>query len=139
MKILVNLKALGKRRGSVIPAELELENKPETVRELICETVKTCVSMYLERQAQRDVLRVMTQDDISTLAAGGKIAFSSVISGGKVDLNAAQENALLSFEDGIYCIFLGGKQLENLNDKIEISEQSELTFVRLTMLAGRLW
>ena len=36
-------------------------------------------------------------------------------------------------------IFLEGKRLETLEERIALREDSELTFVRMTMLAGRMW
>lgn len=55
------------------------------------------------------------------------------------ELLKAQENAIQCFEDGIYRIFLDEEPLENLDDKIHITKDSVFTFVRLTMLAGRMW
>ena len=48
-------------------------------------------------------------------------------------------HAIQSFEDGIYRIFLDDRALEQLEEKILLTEGSSLTFVRLTMLAGRMW
>ena len=53
--------------------------------------------------------------------------------------NKDSEHALQCFEDGIYRIFMDGKQLDRLDREITLGEDSELTFVRLTMLSGRLW
>ncbi|MFR9236606.1 MAG: hypothetical protein ACLVLH_28055 [Eisenbergiella massiliensis] len=49
------------------------------------------------------------------------------------------KNACQCFEDGIAVIFLEGKRLETLEERIALREDSELTFVRMTMLAGRMW
>ena len=55
------------------------------------------------------------------------------------DTEKAVRNALQSFEDGIFRIFADGKELESLQEPVSLQEGSELTFVRLTMLAGRMW
>ena len=57
----------------------------------------------------------------------------------EADVQEAQENALQCFEDGIYRIFMDGTPLESLDDTIAITDHSVFTFVRLTMLAGRMW
>ena len=57
----------------------------------------------------------------------------------KADLESAVDHAIQSFEDGIYRIFLDDRALEQLEEKILLTEGSSLTFVRLTMLAGRMW
>ena len=57
----------------------------------------------------------------------------------KADPESAVNHAIQSFEDGIYRIFLDDRALEQLEEKILLTEGSSLTFVRLTMLAGRMW
>ena len=60
--------------------------------------------------------------------------------GGKpADIVKAQENAIQCFEDGIYRIFMDDKPLEELDEDIQVTEEQVFTFVRLTMLAGRMW
>ncbi|MBF1704203.1 MAG: hypothetical protein HXO79_04185, partial [Selenomonas sp.] len=49
-------------------------------------------------------------------------------------------NARQSFEDGIYRIFVNGEELgETCDTPVTLKENDEITFVRLTMLAGRMW
>ena len=43
------------------------------------------------------------------------------------------------FEDGIYRIFLDDRPLERLDEEIGEAGKGTFTFVRLTMLSGRLW
>ena len=54
MEIIVNVKQLGKRKDKVSGALFFLENKPDTVKELICECVKTCVKEYNLRFDQEE-------------------------------------------------------------------------------------
>ena len=69
----------------------------------------------------------------------GKISFGVNYGENRADLEQAVANALQCFEDGIYRIFLGTEQLRKLDDTITLAEDCELTFVRLTMLVGRMW
>ena len=39
----------------------------------------------------------------------------------------------------MFRVFLGDRELENLDEKVEFAEGNEITFIRLTMLAGRMW
>ena len=57
----------------------------------------------------------------------------------KQDLEKAIENALQSYEDGIYRVFVNDEEMGEIESEIELKEKDELTFVRLTMLAGRMW
>lgn len=69
----------------------------------------------------------------------GKIAFGINYGGKTADEKAALENALQSYEDGLYRIFIGENELGELSDSISLSENDSVTFIRLTMLTGRLW
>lgn len=138
MTVNVNVKSLGKRKPEIAAAKLTLDGKPETAGELIALTVSACISQF-EQRAHGEILGALTAQDISEKAAAGKISFGEVYGEKCVDREKAQKNALQCFEDGIYRIFLNGKMLEKADEKIEINEGSELTFVRLTMLTGRLW
>ena len=81
----------------------------------------------------------LTKEEMEDKSQSGKIAFGVNYGEKKAELSKAQENAVQCFEDGIYRIFLDEEPLENLDDGIFITEESVFTFVRLTMLAGRMW
>ena len=51
----------------------------------------------------------------------------------------AIETALLAVEDGLVRIFKENKEIKSLDEPITIQEEDVFTFVRLTMLSGRLW
>lgn len=139
MNIKVNLKQLGKRRDKISGEDFSIENKPENVRELICEVVHTCVSSYNNRVEQKDNTTVIEADKIERMSELGKIAFGINYGGRKADEEEAVRTALQAFEDGLFRIFSGDKELTELSENIGISEGDSLTFVRLTMLSGRMW
>lgn len=139
MKINVNLKALGKRKASVQPAVCEIDGCPATVRELILAVVQTGVEEYNRRMEHSELLSCLTREEIQEKAQAGKVGFGVNYGEKKAVLSAAQENAIQCFEDSIYRIFQDGEPLEKLEDPVCVTEDSVFTFVRLTMLAGRMW
>ncbi len=139
VKINVNLKSVAKRKHSVKPVEYEIEGRPSTVRELILAVTAAGVKEYNERMDNSELLRYLTKEEMDDKAQSGKIGFGVNYGSKKADLLEAQENSIQCFEDGIYRIFLDSEQLEDIDKKILITEQSLFTFVRLTMLAGRMW
>ena len=139
MKIKVNLKSVGKKRQSVEPVAYEIEGTPQTVRELILAVTQAGVRGYNGRLESPELLRYLTKEEMEDKSQSGKIAFGVNSGEKKAELSKAQENAVQCFEDGIYRIFLDEEPLENLDDGIFITEESVFTFVRLTMLAGRMW
>ncbi len=139
MKINVNLKSMGKRRGTVKPVVYELPGHPDTVRELIYAVTRAGVEEYNQRMESPELLRYLTSGEIDDKARAGKISFGVNYGEKKADIAKAQENAIQCFEDGIYRIFLDEEPLEALDERIQVTEESVFTFVRLTMLAGRMW
>lgn len=139
MTIKVNIKQLGKKRSKVAEVPFMLENAPTTVRELIKESVHTCVSEYNERVKKGEGVTPISDDEISEMSEIGKIAFGINYGGKAANEVSALENALQSYEDGLYRIFIGDNEVGSLSDSISLLENDSVTFIRLTMLTGRLW
>lgn len=139
MKIKVNLKSIGKRKQSVKTVVYEIPGHPDTIRELICAVTAAGVEEYNRRMESSELLHYLTNEEITDMAQAGKVSFGVNYGEKKADLTKAQENAIQCFEDGIYQIFFNDEPLEVLEGKIHITEESIFTFVRLTMLAGRMW
>lgn len=139
MEIKVNLKSVGKRKQSVKPVVYEINGHPSSVRELILAVTEAGVREYNRRTESKELLSYLTREEIEEQAQAGKISFGTNYGENKAELAKAQENAVQSFEDGIYRIFLDGKPLADPDEEISITKDSVFTFVRLTMLAGRMW
>lgn len=45
----------------------------------------------------------------------------------------------MAFKDGLFRIFLNDNELSSLEENINLQENDKLTFIRLTMLSGRIW
>lgn len=139
MKVLVNMKKLGSRKNSITQIPYELEKEPHTVKELITQMVTLCVGDYNAHMESQELLKNLSLANMEDQAAAGKISFGVNYGEECADEESAVANALQCFEDGIYRIFCGTEQLQKLEDTIALTEGCELTFVRLTMLAGRMW
>lgn len=139
MEIQVNLKSVGKRRQAVKPMLYEIDGQPSTVRELILAVTEAGVREYNHRMDSPRLLPYLTGAEIEDKAQTGKVSFGVNYGEKRADLLKSQENAIQCFADGIYRIFLDQEPLENLDDTIRITKDSVFTFVRLTMLAGRMW
>lgn len=140
MILKINLKQIGERKQKIAPVDFEYEPVPETLRDLIIQTVTRCVKDYNERvRAGENHTSPLLEGQITAMAEIGKIAFGITYGGKEQILDQAIDNALQSFEDGIYRVFLNETELERLDGKICFNENDSLTFIRLTMLAGRMW
>lgn len=143
MKVKVNIKKIGKQRPGVAPEVYEIAGNPSTVRELIISMTTACVQDYNSRFQAKDLYACLTRyesnEELAVQAQTGKIDFGVNYGEKEADEIQAARNAVQCFEDGIYRIFLDEKPLSELDERISLTEESVLTFVRLTMLAGRMW
>ena len=69
----------------------------------------------------------------------GRIAFGFDPNGALADEKEAVANALQSYRDGLFRVFLNGQELRSLDAPVRRGENDVLTFVRLTMLSGNSW
>lgn len=139
MNLSVNVKQLGKRKNVIENKKFSVDPVPSTTAELIIAIVIRQVQEYNERLEQSDLLKYLTEEEIKKKSVSGKISFQVNYNGMAANAQKAVYNALQSFEDGIFRVFLNDRELESLNDAICLKEEDTLTFIRLTMLAGRIW
>ena len=90
-------------------------------------------------QKAGELLCCLTGQEIQEKAEAGKVSFGELYEEKRADLKQAQDNAIQCFEDGIYRIFLDDRPLEDLDEDISGQTDGMFTFVRLTMLSGRMW
>ena len=139
MYITVTLKQLGKKRSKVDGEKFFLENRPDTVEELIREAVHTCVIAYNERFRRGENRSPLSSEDIENMSEIGKIAFGINYGEKEADEQSATDTALQAYEDGLFRIFIGDNEAGDLSSGVDISEGERVTFIKLTMLTGRMW
>ena len=139
MKIFVNVKQIGKRKNKIDKKKYEISEKITTVKELLTEFVTINVNEFNNGFTENDIVPYLTDEKINDLLDAGKISFGVDYNEQKQDLEKAIENALQSYEDGIYRVFVNDEEMGEIDCEINLKENDELTFVRLTMLAGRMW
>ncbi len=138
MHIQINAQSISRRKPAIHPVDMELKKSPADLRELICLCVEACVDAQRAR-LNRPSDSPLTEETILDMAQVGKIAFGADASATPADLEKARENALQSYEDGLYRVFLNGREIQGLYTALHLTENDTLTFIRLTMLAGTPW
>ena len=79
------------------------------------------------------------EDRIQAGAQVGKVSYGDSMDDRKADAEKAVLNALQCFDDGIVALFADGVRYTRREEQIPLKDQTEVTFVRLTFLAGRMW
>ena len=106
MKIFVNVKQIGKRKNKIDKKKYEISEKITTVKELLTEFVTINVNEFNNGFTENDIVPYLTDKKINDLSDAGKISFGVDYNEQKQDLEKAIENALQSYEDGIYRVFV---------------------------------
>lgn len=135
----IYIKKLGKNRADAVPMLYEYPDSVHTVRELLRETVRLNLAEYGKGKREDGLLQVLSGKEQEAQAGTGKISFGIHYNTNKPDLEKAVENAWQCFEDGIAALFVDGVRMEKLEAPVLLKEDSELVFVRMTLLAGRMW
>jgi len=132
MRVFVNMKQIGKRKNVIDKKQYEIADNIALVSDLIREFVSICIKDF----NQEKIIDYLLEQDIRDNADVGKIGFNDRENKNRQDVAKAIDNAIQSYEDGIYRIFLNDEEVGALNDSINLREDDTITFIRLTMLAG---
>ena len=142
--MLVATKAVGSKRP--LFADFSVPLPPDwdddgdggrTLRDVIEEVVRHEVKAFKKRQSDRQFLTVLTASEIDAGLEKGKVAMGeSDVGIQDVDLDAAIAAALIAFEDGLYLVIIDETMYKSLDTAVFLNPDSQLTFVRLTMLSG---
>lgn len=147
MRILFEQKKPGRKSAGIKPIAIELDSCPTTVGELIALTVRSLVSAFNRRAAKatadmdadNDTATRLSDEEISNLAETGRVAFGIVYNEREEDPEKAVANALQSYDDGLFRIFINGIDAGEAANPVRLNESDLVTVVRLTMLSGRMW
>lgn len=144
MNISISVKQLGKKYPLLQEKSiaLDIENPVITTQKLIELIVDHQVQLFRSSSFEfedEDKIHLPKENYLPILTDTGKVGFGALYNHNQVDLAKAQENAIVAFEDGMYAVFYGDDQLENLTEQIDLSQNKNLTFIRLTFLAGSYW
>ena len=139
VQIYVALKHMGNIAKKVKEYPFLLGNTPHTLRELIEESVKSCISAYKARANSAKNPTPLTDEQFDGMREIGKFAFGVHYNENDIDEHKAIQTAIEAVTDGLVRIFKGNDEITDLDAEIEISEGDVFTFVRLTMLSGRMW
>ena len=139
MRVYVQVIQLGKRKCNIEKIPVDFPVPPVDVQGLIEAIVSWQVCEYNERLQQSEVLKYLTQEDVENKATSGKVGFAVNYNGKPAAEVEAVASALQSYEDGIFRIFIDDTEAGGLSSPVVLKEETTLTFIRLTMLSGRIW
>ena len=136
MRIYISVKEIKKRGNRIQPLPWELPETPETLRQLIIMLVSGSVAGYNRRLETKEQRVLLLQEDMDDMSTVGKIGFGIPFCNRRAKLSDAVETALQGFEDGLYRVFAGEREVESLDAPLALEEGDTVTLIRLVMLTG---
>jgi hypothetical protein len=135
--ITIEAKTVGRRQP--ISPDLEFPDpggEPLTLRAFIERVVRGEVAAYMKRQRDQRFVRALTEPQIAEGVDRGRVDPGGRPQGAPANPDVSVGVALQAFEDGLYYVFVNGAQCEHLDEQIQLSPDSTVTFLRLVPLAG---
>jgi hypothetical protein len=141
MQITVKAKQAGRKHALIEAKAIKIDDigTNPTLAELLKAVVKQQVREYNKKTSETNLLPFLSKAEIESGTSNGKIGFGTVYSENKADLDKAQEAALQAFADGLFAVFAGDDEIGRLDDRICFTDETVITFIRLTFLAGSYW
>jgi hypothetical protein len=119
-----------------LPPEWTAPGVSVTLRDLIVRIVREEVQNFQQRRSKRRFLHTLTATQIADGAARGKVDMGGREDEPDADPEQAVATALLAFEDGLYYVFVDNEHRVSLDQTVQLSADSRVTFLRLVALAG---
>lgn len=139
MRIYVKVKTPGRKKDVLQSAPYDIPDTVHSLRELLCALAEAEVNTYNAKEPEKRLVDYLTAEQIEAQAEAGKVSFGSVYSDKKANKHKAVQNVLQCFSDGLVRVLIDGSELTELDAPLEISENAEFTFIRLTFLTGSRW
>ncbi|PTT69664.1 hypothetical protein, partial [Chryseobacterium sp. HMWF001] len=123
MEIKVTVKQLGKKHPILAEQKLDISYNDadislENLLQLIVQQQVESFNAKSFELEDEDYTKIPSDNYLNILTDTGKVGFGSIYNQKKADLQKAQENVILAFEDGMFAVFYNHEQIENLSHTI---------------------
>ncbi|MCL2326579.1 MAG: hypothetical protein FWC40_08820 [Proteobacteria bacterium] len=139
MEVQIQIKTAGRRQSIFELRRQVIPDSVKTACDLIEALVRDNVRAYNARQTDAPFFSVLTQEAMEDGVETGAVRFGDRRNEETQDEEAAVANALCCFEDGLFRLFVGDKEVLAPDGTMHLKDGDTVTFIRLTMLAGRRW
>lgn len=131
----VRAKVTGHRRRGEQERDLALALPPGpvTARQIVEAAVRAEVAAYQARAGDASLVRVLTDRALRADMDQGAVRMGDRDPAAPVDVRVAVEAALLAFDDGMFKVFVGDREIQGL---VEVTDGAAVLFLRLVPLAG---
>jgi len=139
MNVYLKIKALAKRTPLIerVPFYIDENLTLSTSNKLVEYIVRRNVDDYNSKAVDAPLFPYLTGDQLANSVKTGKTGFNDRKNDHSQDVDEAVHNALSCFNDGLFRLFINDVEA-GYGENIRLADGDEITFIRLTMLAGRI-
>ena len=150
----VKQKQIGKNRKKISSVPMTFEKIPSNMKELIEYTVTIMVESFNDRVkkgSDETNQSPISAEQLDAMADIGRVSFGFIYNEKEQDVSKAVDTAIMAYIDGLVRVFING-ELADVPDRdgvieitdlerytLDLTEGDEIAFIRLAMLAGRMW
>jgi len=127
------------RKKAASLKELAREIIDVPVVKTIQELLMVISTFEYDKQYRTRHLVVLKEEEIKAQSNLGRISFERLFNENKDSLEKSVEIMVQDFQDGLFRVYINQKEYTKLTDEISMNFHDEVVFIRLVMLAGRLW
>ncbi|WP_285396163.1 hypothetical protein [Lysinibacillus sp. fls2-241-R2A-57] len=139
MRLFYQQKIIGKKLRKLKKIPFTIEEPVHTLKDLFIQLVTQEVHHYNDKVVDTLLHIYITDQQLEDAAQHGKVHFGEKKNSAAQSVDQAISTVLLAFEDELFLVLQNEEQLNSLTTPLTIREDDVFTFIKLTMLAGRIW
>ncbi|MDM5250498.1 hypothetical protein [Lysinibacillus sp. G4S2] len=139
MRLFYQQKIIGKKSRKLQKIPFTIEEPVHTLKDLLIQLVTQEVHHYNDKAVDTPLHIYITDQQLEDAAQHGKVHFGEKKNSAAQSVDQAISTVLLAFEDELFLVLQNEEQLNSLTTPLTIREDDVFTFIKLTMLAGRIW
>jgi len=139
LRLFYQQKVIGKKSRKLQKIPFSIEEPVTTLQELLVQLVTQQVQQYNDKKVDTPLHLYLTDQQIEDAAQHGKVHFGEKKNDTLQSVDQAISTMLQAFQDELFLVLHNEDSLDSLTTPLTLQEDDVFTFIKLTMLAGRIW
>ncbi|SCY97261.1 MULTISPECIES: hypothetical protein [unclassified Lysinibacillus] len=139
MRLFYQQKVIGKKSRKLQKIPFSIDEPVTTLQDLLVQLVTQQVQQFNEKMVDTPLHLYLTDQQLDDATQYGKVHFGEKKNDSLQSVDQAMSNMLQAFQDELFLVLHNEEWLDSLTTPLTIQEDDVFTFIKLTMLAGRIW
>jgi len=139
LRLFYQQKVIGKKSRKLEKFPFSIEEPVITLQDLLVQLVTQQVQQFNEKMVDTPLHLYLTDQQLVDAAQYGKVQFGEKKRDTVQSVDHAISTMLQAFQNELFLVLHNEEPLDSLSTPLNIQEDDVFTFIKLTMLAGRIW